>query len=59
MPTFTVPSSSQSRGGDGAAQTVSLTIAPGAIVVQGQGREAGEEAAEAILERLGQATLVK
>jgi phage-related protein len=59
MPTFTVPPSSQTRGGDGAAQTVSLTIAPGAIVVQGQGREAGEEAAEAILERLGQATLVK
>jgi phage-related protein len=58
MPEFTVPFSSQNRGGDG-AQTVSLTIAPGAIVVQGQGRAAGEEAAEAILERLAAATLVK
>ena len=58
LPTFTGGSA---RGGDGASlgNTVTLTIAPGAIVVQGSGREAGEEAAEAILERLGQATLVQ
>ena len=60
LPTFT----GNVRGGDGASSArpsvgASVTIMPGAIVVQGQGRQAGEEAAEAILERLGQATLVK
>jgi hypothetical protein len=34
---------------------MSVTIMPGAIVVQGQGRAAGEEAAEALLERLADA----
>jgi phage-related protein len=50
------------RGGDGAALSgggMNVTIQAGAIVVQGQGREAGEEAAEAILERLGAATLAR
>jgi phage-related protein len=62
LPSFTSPSGSRAQGGDGASalgQSVQLTIMPGAIVVQGQGREAGEEAAEAILERLGAATLVR
>jgi phage-related protein len=49
------------RGGDGAASgsNVSVTIAPGAIVINGQGKDAGNEAAEAILEKLAQATLVR
>jgi hypothetical protein len=57
LPTFTTPSSARSRGSDGASagSPVTLTIMPGAIVVHGQGRDAGEQAAEAILERLGQA----
>lgn len=61
LPTFTAGASNRPRGGDGAAlgSSVQVTIQPGAIVVQGQGREAGEEAAEAILERLGAATLVR
>lgn len=60
MPTFTSPGRRPS-GSDGAAigRSITMTIAPGAIVVQGQGREAGEQVAEAILERLGQATLVQ
>lgn len=48
------------QGGDGAAAgAVNVTIAPGAVVIQGQGREAGEQAAEAILERLAQSVLVR
>jgi hypothetical protein len=60
LPGFTAAAGT-SRGGDGAALggTVAVTIQAGAIVVQGQGREAGQEAAEAILERLGQATLAR
>jgi len=57
LPSFTA---GPVRGGDGAALgNITITIAPGAILIQGQGEEAGEEAAEAILERLGQATLVR
>jgi hypothetical protein len=62
LPTFTSTAASRPRGGDGASQLapdVTVTIQAGAIVVQGQGREAGEEAAEAVLERLAQATLVR
>jgi phage-related protein len=49
------------RGGDGAALggAIHVTIQAGAIVIQGQGREAGQEAAEAVLERLGAATLAR
>lgn len=58
LPTFT--GSSAVRGGDGAGTAaVTLTIMPGAIVIQGQGGQVGQEAAEAILERLGQARLVR
>jgi phage-related protein len=51
----------RAQGGDGAALSgpVHVTIQAGAIVIQGQGREAGQEAAEAVLERLGQATLAR
>ena len=48
------------QGGDGAASgAVSVTIAPGAVVIQGQDREAGERAAEAFMERLAQSVLVR
>lgn len=48
------------RGGDGASLAgVHVTIQAGAILIQGQGKEAGQEAAEAILERLGAATLAR
>lgn len=48
------------RGGDGASLgMVHVTIQSGAIIIQGQGRQAGQEAAEAILERLGAATLAR
>ena len=57
LPTFTGGSP---RGGDGAALGNSLSIAKIEVHVHGaSGREAGEEAAEAILERLGQVTLVQ
>lgn len=58
---FTMPVGS-ARGSDGATLSgapIHVTIQAGAIVVQGQGREAGMEAAEAVLERLGQATLAQ
>lgn len=59
LATMALPTSP--RGGDGASLggTTYVTIEPGAIVIQGQGQEAGEEAAEAVLERLGQAALVR
>ena len=48
------------QGGDGAASgAVSVTVAPGAVVIQGQDREAGERAAEAFMERLAQSVLVR
>lgn len=48
------------RGGDGASLgAIHVTIQAGAILIQGQGKEAGQEAAEAILERLGAATLAR
>jgi hypothetical protein len=34
-------------------------IQPGALVINGQGEEAGEDAAEALLEALGRAQLVR
>jgi hypothetical protein len=52
-------------GGDGASAaspggtTILLTIEDGAIRITGQGAEAGREAAEAILEMLGQAQQVR
>jgi hypothetical protein len=36
-----------------------VTVQPGAIVINGQGEEAGKDAAEALLEALGQAQLVR
>lgn len=57
LPSFTVPSGT-SRGGDGAALaggSLQVTLQPGAIVINGQGADAGQRAAEAVLERLGQA----
>jgi phage-related protein len=44
------------RGGDGAGMSrdVHLTIQSGAIVINGQGADSGQAAAEAVLERLGQ-----
>jgi hypothetical protein len=57
LPKFLGP---RPRGGDGSALGgLHVTIQAGAIVIQGQGREAGREAAEAILERLGAATLAR
>lgn len=48
------------RGGDGAASgSVTLTIQAGAIVIKASDRAGGEEAAEAILESLAQATAVR
>ena len=60
LPSFTADAAA--RGGDGASAAnpggqVSLTIQAGAIVIQGQGTQAGEEAAEAVLEKLAQAVL--
>lgn len=49
------------RGGDGASaanpsgRATTVTFAPGSIVIQGGGTEAGQEAAEAILEALANA----
>ncbi len=58
LPGIAVPAGA-TRGGDGAATPVgagiTMTIAPGAIVIQGGGAGAGQEAAEALLARLGQA----
>jgi hypothetical protein len=48
------------RGGDGAATgSVTVVLQPGALQINGQGREAGEEAAAAFLEALAQAQLVR
>jgi phage-related protein len=53
------------RGGDGASAAnpsggnTTLTIMPGAIVIQGGGAGAGEEAAEAILQHLADAVTVR
>ena len=60
LPTFTLPAG-RPRGGDGASAgtVVQVTIEPGAVQISGQGAQAGEEAAEALLERLGQAVLVR
>lgn len=47
------------RGGDGASQTTMLNIAEGAIIIQATDRQGGEEAAEALLDRLAQAGAVR
>jgi hypothetical protein len=47
------------QGGDGASAGATVIFQPGAIQITGQGTEAGQEAAEAVLERLGQATAVR
>ncbi len=53
-------SPSPARGGDGASLGGnSITIMPGAIVINGQGAAAGEAAAGAVLRRLAQATTVR
>ena len=60
FPGITIGAGGRPRGGDGAALgAIHVTIQAGAILIQGQGREAGQEAAEAILERLGAATLAR
>lgn len=52
--------SPRARGGDGASLgSNSITIMPGAIVINGQGAQAGEEAASAVLRRLAQSTTVR
>lgn len=57
LPTW---SSGPARGGDGASSgSVTLTIQAGAIVIKASDRAGGEEAAEALLERLAQATTVR
>lgn len=57
LPSFTV---GRPRGGDGASLGQSLSIGEIHVHVSGvSGREAGIEAAEAVLERLGQATLAR
>jgi hypothetical protein len=61
LPTFAT--NGRTRGGDGASttsptgggRTVNVTLAPGAIVIQGGGTKAGEDAAEALLEALATA----
>lgn len=48
------------RGGDGASSgQINLTVEAGAIVINARKREDGEEAAEALLERLADAVLVR
>lgn len=51
------------RGGDGAALAAApgmmVTIAPGAIIVNGADRQSGIDAAEALLERLAQAAVLR
>lgn len=44
----------RTRGGDGAS-AFTVNFEPGSIVINGQGAQAGNDAADAILERLGQA----
>lgn len=44
----------RTRGGDGAS-AFTINFEPGSIVINGQGAQAGNDAADAILERLGQA----
>jgi hypothetical protein len=62
LPGFSTPAGYRS-GTDGASaadtRQITVTIQAGAIVVQGQGAQAGQEAAEAILERLAAATLAR
>jgi hypothetical protein len=57
LPTFTAPpgSAGTPRGGDGASTVINVTLQPGAIQVTGQGAEAGEQAAEALLQALANA----
>lgn len=42
-----------------ASSSVTVTLAPGAIVINGHGTDAGRQAAEALIEHLGQAVLVR
>jgi hypothetical protein len=61
LPSVSLPSGS-ARGGDGASmntpsggRTITVTLGPGSIVIQGSGAAAGQEAAEALLEALANA----
>ena len=62
LPNVAFNAGNAARGGDGASAmgtTIVVRIEDGAIRITGQGAEAGQEAAEALLEALGQAQLVR